>query len=115
MNKLGIWGITIAAAFVIGVLSANPVVEGKGGWQGALEIRHFTTTETDHLDITINDSDVTPNSVVILSVDEVPGGIDPTAGAGCGIARVEVGKIVIDCAIDELEVGSTFNYVVINP
>jgi len=36
MNKLGIWGIAIAAAFVIGVLSANPVVEAAGGWKAAV-------------------------------------------------------------------------------
>lgn len=27
------WGLVIAGAFVIGVLSANPVVEAVGGWQ----------------------------------------------------------------------------------
>ncbi len=37
MNKLGIWVIAIATAFVIGVLSANPVVEAVGGWQPAVE------------------------------------------------------------------------------
>ena len=37
MNKLGIWAIAIAGAFVIGVLSANPVVEAVGGWQLAVE------------------------------------------------------------------------------
>jgi len=36
MNKLGIWAIAIAGAFVIGMLSANPVVEAVGGWQGAI-------------------------------------------------------------------------------
>jgi len=35
MNKLGIWGIAIAGAFVVGILSANPVVEAVGGWKGA--------------------------------------------------------------------------------
>ena len=30
MNKLSIWAIAIAAAFVVGVLSANPVVYGAG-------------------------------------------------------------------------------------
>jgi len=34
---LGIWGIAIASAFVIGVLSANPVVEAVGGWKFALD------------------------------------------------------------------------------
>ena len=38
MNKLGIWAIAIAGAFLIGVLSANPVVEAVGGWQGAIEV-----------------------------------------------------------------------------
>jgi len=38
MNKLGIWAIAIAGAFVIGVLSANPVVEAVGGWQAAIEL-----------------------------------------------------------------------------
>jgi len=37
MNNLGIWGIAIAAAFVIGVISANPVVEAAGGWKAAFE------------------------------------------------------------------------------
>jgi len=37
MNKLGIWAIAIAGAFVIGVLSANPVVEAVGGWQLAIQ------------------------------------------------------------------------------
>ncbi len=35
MDKLGIWAIAIAGAFVIGILSANPVVEAAGGWQAA--------------------------------------------------------------------------------
>jgi len=37
MDKLGIWGIAIAAAFMIGVLSANPVVEAVGGWKAAFD------------------------------------------------------------------------------
>jgi len=37
MNKLSIWGIALATAFVIGVLSANPVAEAVGGWQSAIE------------------------------------------------------------------------------
>jgi len=42
MNKLGIWAIAIAGAFLIGILSANPVVEAVGGWQAA-----FTNHEAD--------------------------------------------------------------------
>ncbi len=37
MNKLGIWAIAIAGAFLIGIFSANPVVEAVSGWQGAIE------------------------------------------------------------------------------
>jgi len=37
MKKLGIWGIAIAAAFVVGILSANPVVDAAGGWQLAFQ------------------------------------------------------------------------------
>jgi len=37
LNKLGIWAIAIVAAFVVGVLSANPVVEAAGGWKAAIE------------------------------------------------------------------------------
>jgi len=33
---MGIWAIAIATAFVIGTLSANPVVEAVGGWKEAL-------------------------------------------------------------------------------
>jgi len=37
MNKLSIWVIAIAGAFVVGVLSANPVVEAVGGWQPVVD------------------------------------------------------------------------------
>jgi len=37
MQKLGIWIIAIAGAFLIGVVSANPVTEAVGGWQGAFD------------------------------------------------------------------------------
>ena len=37
MNKLSIWTIAITGAFVIGVLSANPVVEAVGGWQPVVD------------------------------------------------------------------------------
>ena len=36
MNKLSIWGIVIAGAFFIGILTANPVVEAVGGWKAAI-------------------------------------------------------------------------------
>jgi len=45
MRKQLIFGIAIASAFVIGVLSANPVVEAVGGWQ--LAIQGLDTRITD--------------------------------------------------------------------
>jgi len=36
MNKTILLGIAIATAFVIGILSANPVVEAVGGWKAAV-------------------------------------------------------------------------------
>jgi len=47
MNKLGIWTIVIAGAFLIGILSANPVVEAVGGWQGAFDNLQLEVTERD--------------------------------------------------------------------
>ena len=37
MNKLGIWAIAIVAAFFVGILSANPVVEAVSGWKAAFD------------------------------------------------------------------------------
>jgi len=37
MNKLGIWAIAIAGAFLIGAFTANPIVEAQGGWKAALD------------------------------------------------------------------------------
>jgi len=37
MQKLGIWALAIAGAFVVGILSANPVSEAVGGWQPAVD------------------------------------------------------------------------------
>jgi len=77
MNKLGIWAIAIAGAFLIGVLSANPVVEAIGGWQGAfagLDAR-ITTLETDSSvyevsqTITILAGDFTDGTITLLCLD----------------------------------------------
>jgi len=51
MNKLGIWAIAIVGAFVIGVISANPVVDAVGGWKEAVadlqsQINAIPTTST---------------------------------------------------------------------
>ena len=37
MNKLGIWAIAIAGAFLIGAFTANPIVEAQGGWKLAID------------------------------------------------------------------------------
>ena len=37
MKKSLLLGIVISSAFLIGIFSANPVVEAVGGWQGAIE------------------------------------------------------------------------------
>jgi len=37
MNKQVLFGLAITTAFVIGVLSANPVVDAAGGWQPVVD------------------------------------------------------------------------------
>jgi len=53
LNKLGIWAIAIVAAFVVGVLSANPVVEAAGGWKAAIESLVERVTDLENKPITI--------------------------------------------------------------
>ena len=48
MHKLGIWAIAIAGAFVIGILSANPVVEAVGGWQAAIAGHETRITDLEN-------------------------------------------------------------------
>jgi len=67
MNKLGIWAIAIATAFVIGVLSANPVVEAVGGWKVAIADHETRITDLENQELPINtrylvyeDSECTP-------------------------------------------------------
>jgi len=63
MNKLGIWAIAIAAALVVGVLSANPVAEAAAGWKAAVE---------DLLaQITSNDSDIAGHETRISELEEI--------------------------------------------
>jgi len=49
MNKLGIWAIAIAGAFVIGILSANPVVDAVGGWQAAIAGQEVRLSELEEI------------------------------------------------------------------
>jgi len=59
LNKLGIWVIVIAAAFFVGILSANPVVEAVGGWQGAF----------DGLDVRITGLENTPTPKIQKQIE----------------------------------------------
>jgi len=52
--------------------------------------------------------------VISFSIDEVPGGLNPSIDAGCA-STVDEGSFTLSCAIDELELGSTINYFVTNP
>jgi len=45
MNKLGIWAIAVAGAFLIGVVSANPVVEAVEEWNQAVELKASSDTK----------------------------------------------------------------------
>jgi len=48
MKKLGIWAIAIAGAFVIGVFSANPVVDAAGGWKAAIAGHETRITDLEN-------------------------------------------------------------------
>jgi len=47
MNKLGIWAIAIAGAFLIGIISANPVVDAVEDWNQAVDIKSSSATGPD--------------------------------------------------------------------
>jgi len=68
MNKLGIWGIVIAAAFVVGVLSANPVVDAAGGKGDSLIVEAINqlTSAVQGIEPTVN-VDPTPINVIVGS------------------------------------------------
>jgi len=64
LNKLGIWAIVIVAAFVVGILSANPVVEAAGGWKEAV---------ADLLaQITSNDAEIADHETRIVDQENKP-------------------------------------------
>jgi len=77
MNKLGIWAIAIAGAFLVGVVSANPVTEAVGGWQGAFDglDARITTLEGDASvyevseTITIQAGALTDGTVTLFCLD----------------------------------------------
>ncbi len=110
MKKIGILGIAITGAFLIGILSTNPDVEAKGGWQGALEVRQVFVDSTTQF-LVVNDPDVTRQSVVWFSID----GAEPDDSMSCGAPLVRDGSFKINCSITSLDAGSTINYIVINP
>jgi len=66
MNKLGIWGIAIAGAFVVGILTANPVVEAVGGWKEAVANLQSQIDASDEI-FTVEDTKDVPegNTVTI--------------------------------------------------
>jgi len=95
MNKLGIWTIAIASAFVLGMMIANPFAEGVGGWKEALQGVPTTIIKTipdcncdpptgwsppsdQHL---ITDSDVTADSFIATLTEDV------TQEISCGVYR----------------------------
>jgi len=70
MNKLGIWAIAIAAAFVIGVFSANPVVDAAGGQGDSLivEALNQLTAAVQGIEPTVNvNSEATKNVLRVTS------------------------------------------------
>jgi len=80
MNKLGIWGLVIAVAFVVSVLSANPVVEAVGGWQNAFDgldtrITDLESSEHTHplvlrfLDTSVRDVFTTVDPQQMVGID----------------------------------------------
>lgn len=82
------------------------------GSSDSSEIKHYTTTEAG-IFFTIIDPDVTLDSVISLSVNEVLPGDTPSSG--CASATVREGSFTIACFYDQLEPGSTFNYFITNP
>jgi len=104
MNKLGIWAIAIAGAFVIGVLSANPVAEAVGGWKAAVadlqdQIDSIPTSEpeviqrSDSMEFqpqgTGQFSVVCPDGEFYLTQSKVIT-ITPPAGSFTGLTIIEV-------------------------
>jgi len=103
MRKQVILGIALASAFLIGVLSANPVVEAVGGWQPAvdgldaritaLENQPAVTLET----ITVSESLFVPSSKAIVSETALcPAG---TTVSGGGVGEVNNAATVIVSSI----------------
>jgi len=111
MTNKTILVLAITAAFVAGTLTSDPFAEAAEGWKGLLEIKQSAITSTG-LFFTIVDPDVTSQSVVIYSIDEV---LTTTSPAGCGVATVDDGSFDFACVKDLLETGSTINYIVITP
>jgi len=82
MKKTLLLGIAIATAFVIGVLSANPVVDAAGGWKEALGLHegdssaHHGITEAQVYEVSgvsvipgSNSSDENGNQVQLRCLD----------------------------------------------
>jgi len=80
MNKLGILAIAIAGAFLIGILSANPVVEAVGGWKPAVDdlqsqIDAITSLESPTTYVKVKQHQYLQTSTSVYDVDCDPGDI----------------------------------------
>ena len=86
MNKLGIWVIAIAAAFVVGVLSANPVVEGASGWKQAFDdlLAQIISNDVDIADNKARITDLENQSQEILRFDSQASSIPLTGNRALG-------------------------------
>jgi len=106
MNKLGIWGIVIAGAFLIGVVSANPVVEAAGGWKA--------TFDDLSSQITSNDVDIEDHQTRITDLENQPVGTQiytkttSITGIGAGVTLAyqdfcDVGDTVITAYLKDIQ------------
>ncbi len=74
MNK-AILGIVIVGAFLIGILSANPVVEAVGGWQLAFQGLDTRVTDLENLTPSVD------NEFAVLLRDLAPANVGEFWGA----------------------------------
>ena len=98
MKKLGIWAIAIAAAFIIGVFSANPVVDAaKAGWQPVV---------ADHEERITDLENQLPGAEIytVTEFDDVPNGTTLTKTLFCN-----EGDFVINGYFQALEGPVLFN------
>ena len=86
---MGIWGIAIAGACFVGVLSANPVVEAAGGWKAAFDdlLAQITSNDAEIADHETRVTDLETQSAKIFKFGStanvgIPRGLGPTQMVG---------------------------------